>query len=613
MDGWTVNREGSVWVFYQAGFQCAQVGESPQHMSLRISSQVLSAPVYFSFVHAKCTEQERALLWSALLVDKPSEDPWLVVGDFNTIVSAEEKRGGLPFRVDEGVEMRTFMSGSGVFDAALMGLNFGVRHLGREPSDHAPLLLSASTRLDNKPRSFRFLNVWTSKLELLDVIRTSWSTFCPGRPLQRLAAKLQHVKRALQLWSRVHFGNIFDAVKQAEEAVMAAEAAFDSDNSQHQWLALQEARAVMRQSLVKKEAYWRQKARIKWLQDRDKNSRFFHAVVAERRAKSVIHQIRSREGEWLTDEAQISAEAVDYFTSLFFVEPCPGSWRTLEVIPKIISREQNDELERLPSMEEIREVVFAMDGESAAGPDGFTGRFFTFAWDVVGQDVLEAVVSFFCGHELPRSVSLTLIVLIPKVSSPQDFSQFRPISLCNFVNKVISKTLAARVAKVLPSIISPQQSGFVKGRQIFDNFLLAQELVSDIHRKNRGGNVVLKLDMAKAYDRVSWPFLLQVLRRFGFGEVWIDMIWRLISNVWFSWFAAICAVGDEGAGRICLSVRLKGESAKELCLGSSQFSQGKETAYCGGDWVSVEGVSGQIFGLSFICRAAEEMLLCRGL
>ncbi|XP_027083578.1 uncharacterized protein [Coffea arabica] len=174
-----------------------------------------------------------------------------------------------------------------------MGMNFGVRHLGREPSDHALFLLSTSTRLDNKPRSFRFINVWTSKPELLDVIRTSWSTFCLGRSLQWLAAKLQHVKCALQLWSRVHFGNIFDAVKQAEEVVMAAEAAFDNDNSQQQWLALQEARAVMRQSLVKEEAYWRQNARIKWLQDGDKNSRFFHVVVAERRAKSVIHRIRN--------------------------------------------------------------------------------------------------------------------------------------------------------------------------------------------------------------------------------------------------------------------------------------------------------------------------------
>ena len=98
-------------------------------------------------------------------------------------------------------------------------------------------------------------------------------------------------------------------------------------------------------------------------------------------------------------------------------------------------------------MEEIKEVVFAMDGESAAGPDGFTWRFFTFAWEVIGHDLFEAVASFFCGHELARSIVSTLIVLIPKVHSPQDFSQFRPISLCNFVNKFISKTLATRLSK----------------------------------------------------------------------------------------------------------------------------------------------------------------------
>nr|XP_027082465.1 uncharacterized protein LOC113704792 [Coffea arabica] len=274
----------------------------------------------------------------------------------------------------------------------------------------------------------------------------SWPSYCPGRPLQRLAAKLRLTKHAIQHWSREHFGNIFDAVKQAEEAVIAAEAALDSNPSQQQWLALQEAMAVMRNSMVKEEAYWRQKIRIKWLQDGDKNSRFFHAVVAERRAKSVIHRIRSSTGEWLIDEAHISTEAVEYFTSLFSAEPCTGSWSTLEVIPNIISREQNAELQRLPSMKEIKEVVLAMDGESAAGPDEFTGRFLTFAWNIVGHDVFEAIVSFFCDHELLRSVMSTLIVLLPKVSSPQDFSQFRSISLCNFVNKVISK-LAARLSK----------------------------------------------------------------------------------------------------------------------------------------------------------------------
>ena len=78
------------------------------------------------------------------------------------------------------------------------------------------------------------------------------------------------------------------------------------------------------------------------------------------------------------------------------------------------------------------------------------------------------------------------------------------------------------------------QSGFVRGRSISDNYMLAQEVIAGIMWKVRGGNVVFKLDMTKAYDRMMWPFLIKVLRAFGFGERWIDMIWRIISNVWFS-------------------------------------------------------------------------------
>lgn len=63
---------------------------------------------------------------------------------------------------------------------------------------------------------------------------------------------------------------------------------------------------------------------------------------------------------------------------------------------------------------------------------------------------------------------------------------------------------------------------------------MAQEIIQGINQPNKGGNMAIKLDMTKAYDRLSWSFLTSVLRRFGFNEVWIDMIWQLVSDVWYS-------------------------------------------------------------------------------
>ena len=74
------------------------------------------------------------------------------------------------------------------------------------------------------------------------------------------------------------------------------------------------------------------------------------------------------------------------------------------------------------------------------------------------------------------------------------------------------------------SLISENQSGFVKNRAIADNILLTQELVQSLDVTTRGSNLILKLDMMKAYDRLEWGFLSQVLESFGFSSVWINLV-----------------------------------------------------------------------------------------
>nr|XP_027099065.1 uncharacterized protein LOC113718354 [Coffea arabica] len=518
-----------------------------------------------SFVHAKCSVEERRVLWCSLLNDKPNSLPWCIGGDFNVILAPHEKRGGRPFAIAEGADFMSFMEEAGIFDVGFSGASFtwsnnrrgrarvskrldrflvngacldfsdviSVLHLARHPSDHAPLKISFENRSENKPRPFRFLNVWTTRHDLLEVIRQAWNQDVGGSPLRVLCSKLLATRRAIQTWNKQHFGNIFDAVHSAELEVQRAEEAMDQYVSEECQIELSKAQAELRHALSIEEQFWRQKSRVKWLKQGDRNSRYFHAVVRQRRVQGMIHRIKKSNGVWVDTNADIATEAISYFSNLF-----TGSLQSASdmqhLISPMISEEDNAKLEEVPSIDEVYRVVRSMDGDSAAGPDGFTGKFFTFAWEVVAQDVYNAILSFFCGAELPRFITSTSIVLIPKKPNPQEFSQFRPISLCNFFNKLLSRILADRVAYVLPKIISPQQTGFVKGRNITDNFLLAQEVVSGIAKKNRGGNVVLKLDMSKAYDRVAWHHIIGVLRRFGFGEIFIDLVWRLISNIWFS-------------------------------------------------------------------------------
>ncbi|KAL6569244.1 hypothetical protein OROMI_013758 [Orobanche minor] len=137
---------------------------------------------------------------------------------------------------------------------------------------------------------------------------------------------------------------------------------------------------------------------------------------------------------------------------------------------------------------------------------------------------------------MPPAFTATSVVWIPKKPLPSCWSDYRPISLCNVTNKIMSKILNARLASVLPLIISPNQSGFVQGWVISDNILLAQELIHDLHVSDIHDvpNLALKLDMAKVYDRVHWQFLREVLVRMGFPDRWILLIRHCVENCTFS-------------------------------------------------------------------------------
>lgn len=124
--------------------------------------------------------------------------------------------------------------------------------------------------------------------------------------------------------------------------------------------------------------------------------------------------------------------------------------------------------------------------------------------------------------------------LISKKDNVQSFSNLRPISLSKFVNKIQSKIVHFRLVSILPRLISPNRLGFVKESNIIENVLLTQELIVNIGQRRHPSNVVMKLDMANTYDRVSYFFLIKVMRKMDSSNMVINVIWIFISNNYYS-------------------------------------------------------------------------------
>ena len=155
--------------------------------------------------------------------------------------------------------------------------------------------------------------------------------------------------------------------------------------------------------------------------------------------------------------------------------------------------------------EEIESAIKQMHPTKTLGPDGMPALFYQKFWHIIKHDVTKLCLKMLRGQSNFHDINQTHIVLIPKVKYPKYISQFRPISLCNVVYKIVAKVLANRLKVVLLACISKTQSAFVHGRLITDNALVAFEMFHTLKNKKRGskGFYALNLDMIKAYDRVE--------------------------------------------------------------------------------------------------------------
>ncbi|XP_060211885.1 uncharacterized protein LOC132639460 [Lycium barbarum] len=150
---------------------------------------------------------------------------------------------------------------------------------------------------------------------------------------------------------------------------------------------------------------------------------------------------------------------------------------------------------------------------------------------VVKADVVDAVKEFFNTGRMFKGINCITLNLLPKIPNPITVKDFRPIACCTILYKLIAKVLAARLQVVMPSLICEAQAGFIPGRKIADNIILAHELVKAYSRKNTSARAMIKIDLQKAYDSVECPYLEQVMIELGFPDKFLHWIMACVKTV----------------------------------------------------------------------------------
>jgi len=163
------------------------------------------------------------------------------------------------------------------------------------------------------------------------------------------------------------------------------------------------------------------------------------------------------------------------------------------------------------------------------GPDGLSIELFKQFWPQLRHIVLEMLNDLHNDTLDLWRLNYGEIVLIPKLKLPNNIRQFRPICLLNVIYKIITKVLTLRLTEAAARVISKNQTAFIPGRSILDGMVILQEVLHDLKSGKQEG-IILKLDFEKAYDRVSWSFLKEVLIKKGFSERWVSWMLKVVKG-----------------------------------------------------------------------------------
>ncbi|KAK2449324.1 hypothetical protein QL285_008530 [Trifolium repens] len=568
-------RSGGLSVMWRDTIKCRVMNYSRHFINLVVEDKE-GAEWRLTCYYGYPERGRRRQAWDLLRELRDMSDlPWCIIGDFNDLLSQEDKKGTHPHPNWLCNGFRNAVSDCDLTDIHLEGYPYTwiksrgsanvieerldramansswlmlfpevkLRNLLVSHSDHSPILLQNSPLTENGATyTFRFENMWLKEEDVEEVVEDGW-----GRERGvEITSRTTRCAEKLKRWGRRKRMKFKQEVEECREEMERLRGRHDLSSSER-YMEVQENHAKL---LIQEETYWRQRAKMHWLKEGDLNTKFFHMSASSRQRKKKIVKLVNEANVEVKTQPEICETARNYFDHLFQANTTSHD-PILSIIAPKITQEDNDRLLAPITKEELKEALFQMHPDKAPGPDGFNPAFYQHFWDLCGSDIFEATKEWLDRGYFPSSLNETNICLIPKCENPVTMKDLRPISLCNVLYKMVSKLFANRLKGCLEKCVSEEQSAFVEGRSILDNALIAIEVIHALKRKTRGrkGELALKIDISKAYDKVDWGFLRGMLERLGFSNKWIHWIMLCVSSVNYSVLVNFEKVGPIFPGR----------------------------------------------------------------
>ncbi|WZZ48529.1 hypothetical protein YC2023_048636 [Brassica napus] len=485
------DEDGRIIVIWKDNIYVRTLQESRQTLTCEVKIPG-SAVFTYTAIYASNESSERTDLWVELLNTYQNlslhSSPWMLGGDFNQIIHpAEHSVSAVNSLTPDMIQFRDCLTQMGLFDLRYQGSFFSW-------TNRCPVNPIAK-KLDRLLINNHILNLFPNCSAFFLPSQTSDHSPC----LLNLAYKIPSCgTRPFKFYNYLSKHPDFHQVVLDAWTQAGSVQVMQAPSTQTFELEKQALECWNFLRLIE-ECYFKQRSRINWLKEGDQNTSYFFRIVQTRLNYNTIRSYVLISGIILTDPLDMSSHAVRHFSNILGPMP-PMRVNMVSTVqwfqslsPFRCDQNQCVQMTTIPTVEKITRVMHKLNSNKAPGPDGLTSGFYKSAWSIVGAEVTGSIQHFFFSSFMPATTNSTILSLVPKHNGASLITDFRPISCLNTVYKVVSRLL-----------------------------------------RNGTKRITLKVDIAKAFDTLSWDFLFSCLNGLQLPSEFISWLRTCICTTSFT-------------------------------------------------------------------------------